>query len=57
MEQELCMTILYWVEELYQSVWNVCIKFDIPKEHLKMFVLEVNIVVLNGNSVKRKPCK
>ena len=28
MEQELCMTRLYWVEESTQSVWNMCIKFD-----------------------------
>ena len=28
MEQELCMTRLYWVEYLTQSVFKFCIKFD-----------------------------
>ena len=39
-EQEFCMTILCWVEDSTQSVWNVCIKFDTWKEHWKMSVLE-----------------
>ena len=28
MEQELYMTIIDWVEDSNQSVWNICIKFD-----------------------------
>ena len=28
MEQELCMNILDLAEDLTQSVWNFCIKFD-----------------------------
>ena len=47
MEPELCMTRLDWVEESTQSVWNVCIKFDTLKEHLKLSVIEENNVVLN----------
>ena len=34
------MTRLDWVEELTQSVWNVCIKFHTWKEHWKMSVLK-----------------
>ena len=44
------MTILDWDEDLTQSVWNVCIKFDTWKN------IE-NCTVLEGNSVKRKLCK
>ena len=40
MEQELCMTRIYWVEDSTQSVWNVCIKFDTRKEHWKLSVIE-----------------
>ena len=40
MEQEFCMTRLYWVEESTQSVWNVCIKFDTWKLHWKLSVIE-----------------
>ena len=31
-EQEFYMTRLYWVYDLTQSVWNVCIKFDTWKD-------------------------
>ena len=41
-EQELFMTILDWVEDTTQSVWNFC------REHLKLYVLEKNNVVING---------
>ena len=44
----LYMTILDWVEESTQSVWNFCFKFDTRKEHLKLSVLEGNNVVLYG---------
>ena len=43
------MTRLYWVDEWTQSVWNVC-------RTMKISVLEENNVVLNENSVERKPC-
>ena len=42
------MTRIYFVEEFNQSVRNVCIKFDIPKEHWKISVIEENSDVLNG---------
>ena len=41
------MTRLYWVEDLTQSVWNVCIEFDTLKN------IE-NCNVLEENDVKRK---
>ena len=34
------MTRLDWVEELNQSVFNVCIMFDTRKENSKISVLE-----------------
>ena len=40
MEQELYMTRLGWVEESTQSVWNVCIKFDIWLKNWKLSGLE-----------------
>ena len=40
MEHEFCMTILDWVEDLTQSVWIFCIKFDTWKEHWRLSVLE-----------------
>ena len=49
MEQELCMTRLYLVDHLTQSVWNFC-------RILKMSVLEGKNVVLNENIVEVKPC-
>ena len=51
MEQEFLRTILDWVEDLTQSIWNVCINFDRWKEHWKLSVLEETNVVLN-----RKKC-
>ena len=48
MEQEFYITILYWVEDSTQSVWNVCIEFDKWKN------IE-NYTVIEENSVKRKP--
>ena len=50
MEQDFYMNRLDWVEDLTQSVWNVCIKFDTWKN------IE-NYTVLEENCVKRKPCK
>ena len=47
MEQEFCMTRLYWVEDSTQSVWNACINFDTWKEHWKLSVLEGSFFVLN----------
>ena len=40
MEQEFYMTRIDWVDDLTQSVWNVCIKFDTWKEHWKLSVIE-----------------
>ena len=39
MEQELCMTRIYWVEDSTQSVWYFCINFDARKEHWELSVL------------------
>ena len=39
MEQEFCMTRLDWVEDLNQSVWNFCIKFDTWKKIENCIVL------------------
>ena len=50
MEQEFYMTWLYWAEDLTQSVWNLCIKFDTWNK------IE-NCTVLEKNSVKIKTCK
>ena len=50
MEPEFYMTILNWVEDSTQSVWNVCIKFDTWNN-------VENFTVLEENSVKRKPWK
>ena len=49
MEQELYMTVLDWVGDSTQSVWNFCIEFDTWKNIEKITVLE-------WNSVNRKPC-
>ena len=49
MEQELFMTRLYWVEYSTQSVWNIWRTW-------KTFYPDENNVVLNENSVERKPC-
>ena len=54
MEQEVCMPILNWVEDLTQSVWNACIKFDTQKEHWKLSMIENNNVVLNGKKCWEK---
>ena len=60
MEQEFCMTILDWVEDLTQSVWIFCIKFDTWKEHWRLSVLEGKQffyeckTVLRENHVKRE---
>ena len=44
------MTILDWVEDLTESVWNVC-------RTLKLSVLEWKNIVENEKSVDGKPCK
>ena len=49
-EQELYMTILYWVEDLNQPIWNICIKFDTWNN------IE-NCTFMEEKSVKRKPYK
>ena len=40
MKQYFCINRLDWVEDSTQSVWNVCIKFDIWKEYWKQSILE-----------------
>ena len=49
-EHEFYMTRLYWVDDLTQSVWNVCIKFY-KRDNIKRFT------VIEENCVNRKPCK
>ena len=46
------MTRLDLVEDSTQSVWNVCIKFDIWKEHWKLSVPEEKL--LRENHVNRE---
>ena len=55
MEQWFFKTIIDWVEDSNQSVWNVCIKFDTWIQHWKMYVLLNDHVVINEKSVERKP--
>ena len=49
MEQEFCMTRLDWVEDLTQSVWNVC-------RTLKNVCSRIKQIFLNENSVELKIC-
>ena len=51
MEQELCMTILDWVE-----LRNRLNQFEMFVEHWKLSILEENYIVLNEDSVEVKPC-
>ena len=48
------MTRLDWVEDLTQSVWIFCIKFDTWKEHWKYSILEENNIVKNGKNCSEK---
>ena len=54
MEQGLFMTRLDLVEDSTQSVWNICIKFDTWKEHLKLSVQKENNIVMNGKKCLEK---
>ena len=51
MEQELCMTRIYWVEDSTQSVWKVCRTLKTVCSRKEKCCSKM------GNSFDRKPCK
>ena len=53
--KEFYITILYWVDDLTKSVWNVCIKVWYMKRTLETVCSRIIMLFWMGNSVEGKP--